>query len=253
MNKRLLLLFGSLTILVTGVAYLRGTVGAQNNTIPPEQTCRDRIQLELTGIVYDYRAHIFGSRDALSSDISIPITGGFSFREPIEGILETRGRLTSELVAPLVESYRGLRCRALSVCSVMEQSFDELGGDVTFAELGCPEVTVPRFDECNFRAGTDTVADDEGQSATVTMLTECNQLVESTLQMERAILELAVTYDAGYRSNMQLAGMHDKMMQSLSKDALTTTAGTVNILGKLHQIPCFIGQCDAPDTASLSE
>lgn len=252
-NNRFLLFSAFLCVLTASSVALHTFADAQN--VPTvESTCRERMQSELIQVADEYRTHVFGSRPALTGSDSIPLTGGSVDKPPIQGILETRGRLTSELVTPLVDSYRVLRCRALSVCSVMQQSFETLGGDAAIAELGCPDVTSPRFGECYLKGkDPNKTEDDEPQIMEVGMISECQALVESTLQMERAILGLAVSYDAGYRANLQLAGMHDWMMKGLSKDAIKATAGTVNMLGKLHQIPCFIGQCDAPDTEQFSE
>jgi hypothetical protein len=60
-----------------------------------------------------------------------------------------------------------------------------------------------------------------------------------------------VAYDSGYRSLLQLSGMVDWMLEGFPTETVKAVSDMVNMLGKLHQIPCFIGQCDNPDTESL--
>ncbi len=107
-----------------------------------------------------------------------------------------------------------------------------------------------RYNECYF-AGTPN-ENAKLQSEATGVVRNCQQLADETLQAERAVLRLAVAYDSGYRALLQLAGMVDWMLQGFPTEVVKAISVMVNMLGKLHQIPCFIGQCDNPNTDDLT-
>lgn len=214
---------------------------------PSADACAARMTTELTKVHDEYRGHVFGSRRDTDGKNTV-LTGGTS-ATPLKGIFETKGRLTSELVAPLVESYRMLRCQSVTVCQAVRESLTKKGGTVTLQPLGCPEQKIPRYEECYF-AGDETQTADS-QAATVQMVEVCGTVVEETLTGERAVLRLSAGYDSGYRSMLQTSGIVDWMLRGFPTEAVKAVSGMVNLLGKLHQIPCFIGQCDLPKTSSL--
>lgn len=198
------------------------------------------------GTVHDeFRAHIFGARSNPKGGGVTVLTGG-SAAAPVKGILETKGRMSSELIAPVVESYRVLRCRSIAVCMAMQQSFGNGRSPVAVEPLGCGAATVPRFGECRF-ANSDSSLQQTQQALTVA----CATLVERSLKVERAVLTAAMSYDSGYRAALQIGGMIDWMQQDLPTAAIKPIRDMIGLLGKLHEIPCFIGQCDAPDTSRL--
>jgi len=244
-NKVLLSLAVLFTLMTSAVVMQRVYLAA----LLPKATCQERVQTELNTILDEYRARIFGSTQTFDGRGYAPRTGGET-KEKITGILETKGRLTSELVSPLIESYRVLRCKAESVCAVVDQSFQTFGGSIELSNLGCPTITTNRYTQCFF-AG-EKIEDRATSETTLSMQRECNEAVAKTLEVERDVLKLAVAYDAGHRSILQFSGMTDWMMKGMTSQALETTRGTVNMLGKLHQIPCFIGQCDMPETNDLT-
>ena len=204
--------------------------------------CRDRVVKEL-GIVHDeFRARIFGSRKDADGKFAV-LTGGFSAQRQ-KGILETKKRLASELVTPVVESYRTYRCRSVAVCSVMNRSFADVPGTYKVHPLGCESQDLSSYDECDFK-GTG------GQTDITSLTQECGTMVDDSLKAERAVLRLALSYDAGYRAALQLGGMIDWMQMDLPNAALKPIRDMIGMLGKLHEIPCFIGQCDKPDTSII--
>ncbi|MEQ1849656.1 MAG: hypothetical protein ABL890_03645 [Candidatus Peribacteraceae bacterium] len=245
MSRRTLLLSAfTLTVLISAVSFPR--VFTQSISVMDQ--CRNRMHYELREHLYEFRARIFGSVKKSGSSGYETRTGG-SVDQQFRGILETRGRLTSELVEPMIESYRVLRCRVESVCGILKGSFQASSGDVEITDFGCPTITEPVYSECY--ATGETTDDKASAMDTQSLIQECQTVVTETLAMERAILKMSVTYDSGYRSMLQFTGVVDWMNEGLFDGVLTTTAGTVNQLGKLHQIPCFIGQCDTPDTSTF--
>ncbi len=217
---------------------------AQNN----ENTCFARVASELVAIQDDWRSRLFGSRRASDGTI-LALTAG-EVDEERTGIFETKQRLTSELIEPIIESYRVYRCRSQAVCEIAAKSFETDGGQIDMHLLGCKERTVNRYQECYFASNQDDSA--KLQTDATNTVRNCQRLVAETLASERAILRLAVAYDSGYRSLLQLAGMVDWMLEGFPTQTVKAISDMVNMLGKLHQIPCFIGQCDLPNTNDLT-
>lgn len=201
--------------------------------------CRARVLSEMGDVRDEYRAHVFGARKVSSTRADI-LTGG-SVKDPVKGILETKGRLTSELVSPAVESYRVLRCRMHAVCLTMQHSFDlNPNTSVQISDLGCADRSMRSYGECSF---TQTAFTGTDRSA---LESECGSLFTQSMKTERSVLLLAFGYDSGYRSGLQLSGMIDWFQGDFPDEVLKPIRDMVSMLGKLHEIPCFIGQCDLP-------
>lgn len=218
---------------------------AMAETGPSIEECRDRVIVEMSTVHDIYRSHLFGSREDDDGKF-IANTGG-EVDDARMGIFETRYRQTAELIWPIIESYRVMRCQSLYVCKTMEMSFnkkDSESDEMDMHILGCAATSAEPYDECKF-AGRNLDADAN------TLTGNCQQLVEDTLSMEQGILRLAVGYDAGYRASLQFVGMTDWMMKDFPKRAFIPLRGMVNMLGKLYEIPCFLGQCDMPDNSDV--
>jgi hypothetical protein len=209
-------------------------------------TCRQRIVREFTAVRDEYRAHVFGSRRDILGNFTV-VSGGAALSE-ITGILETKKRLASELIQPLVKSYRTLSCKMLAVCKAVSDSISTSSSPLAIDVLGCESVTLPRFGECSLTSAVGTEQSSLQDAAAIQ--SECEALLKDTLTAERSALKLAVAYDAGYRSLLQFSGIMDWMQEKLSSTALRPIRDMINLLGKLHQIPCFIGQCDNPTPPS---
>lgn len=215
------------------------------------KACYGRMVSEMVAVHDAWRAQLFGSRRGTDGSIVV-LTGGEAEREQT-GIFETKGRLTSELIEPLVESYRVYRCRTLSVCQIAANSLNIDGGAFDIKLLGCAEQRADRYQECYIAGVAEAAASTaELQSDATDVLEQCRKLASETLESERAILQMAVAYDSGYRSLLQFAGIMDWMLQGFPTGTIRVIADMISMLGKLHQIPCFIGQCDHPNTAELT-
>lgn len=212
----------------------------------PEQTrqlCRSRMMGELSAVHDDYRSVIFGSFKDKNGNVLVK--GGGSGTVLRQGILEEKGRLTSELVAPIVESYRAYRCRSLAVCKVMQESFGRMSlkAPIQVQTLGCDFEDIDPYEECFFGTGVASKAS-LPQSDVQALANECDVLVQDTLNMERSVLRTAVAYDSGYRSLLQFSGMMSTILARIPNFAFSPLREMMKYLGKLHQIPCYIGQCD---------
>ncbi len=230
---------GILTLLVT-LFPLVPSVHAQVS----ESACRARVTAALTQVSDDYRSHLFGS--ILDNDnLKTVKTGGIT-DEVRTGIFEHRERLTSEFINPLVESYRAYRCNSLLICQNLLLSMDARSSAQQAVRIpGCVERQMEPYPQCN--AENNAIKDKR------VLLSFCSTTVNSSLLFERNILKMAVAYDAGYRADvLQLPGMVEWMVKDMSTRNFLPLRGMVNLLGKLHQIPCFIGQCDMPNNDDLT-
>ncbi len=143
-----------------------------------------------------------------------------------------------------------------AVCLAVEGSTKSKQDDIDINLVGCESETIPRYKECFVatEGRDDSASSSESPDEAMDQLgivSECRQVVLDSLSVERAIIKMSVAYDAGYRSMLQFAGMMDWMMEDLPTKMVRPVRDMVNMLGKLHEIPCFIGQCDEPDTSSL--
>ncbi len=222
------------------------SAAAQTSAPSPDETrtaCRNRMFKELAAVHDEYRSVIFGSIQ--DKDGNVVVKGGGSGTVVRQGILEERGRLTSELVAPIMESYRAYRCRSLAVCKVLQESFSHtnMKEAVQVHTLGCQPQEIEPYEECFFGTAKNAKAR-LPQSDVQALGTECDVLVQDTLTMERAVLRTAVAYDSGYRGLLQFSGMMNMLLDATARFAFPPLRDMINLLGKLHQIPCYIGQCD---------
>ena len=234
-----------------GIALVILPVTASAQITPSTIACSQRFQDDLLAVHDTYRSYLFGSRkvvDENGDDQFEVLTGGFTDAAR-RGIFETQRRLSSELVTPIVETYRVYRCRSIDICTLLAQSFTQNGGQVDIQPLGCALETVDRYPECFLSADSSRPG---LQSDVTELVRQCRTVMEQTLRAEQSILRLAVGYDAGYRSMLQMAGMMDWMLEGFPTAALKAISEMVNMLGKLHQIPCFIGQCDNPRSEYLT-
>lgn len=224
---------------------------AQNiATSEPTEVCRNQM-IEALGQVHDeFHARVFGAAEDTAGTATVK-TGG-RVTTPVKGILETKGRLSSELVGPLVEAYRAYRCRSLAVCKVIEASVEQspVGppAPLTIRILGCDLSTAGQYSVSLACAFGDAINDPTNNvlNQVQRVIGDCDQLVQSSLALERSTLKLAVAYDSGYRSMLQMIGMFDTMLTNLPKRTFEPIRTMVGLLGRLHQIPCFLAQCDYP-------
>ncbi len=208
-----------------------------------ETLCREQLFIALQDEFDGYRRVVFGSTGAAltNSGGTVLKTGGTMFKGDLAGIFETKNRLTSELIEPLTESYRTLRCRSLSVCETLERSIGAGGSanNVTVQTLGCEPIERPLFSECG-------LADGSPQANIAELVSFCRTAVTEGLEYERTALKTAVAYDSSYRSLLQFTGMFDAFLKEAPVSTFTALRQMAGLLGKLHQIPCFSGHCDLP-------
>lgn len=165
------------------------------------------------------------------------------------GIFAMSGALTSELIPDLTQSARALKCRTAAVCEVASLTFKESGLDLfrtfTVQPPGCMEFKdqQPLF-ACQLGAEKDVDGSFAHTADESFVMGYCEQISAQLLDREFAMLKLAVSYDAAYRSLLQFAGHFDLFTKTFRASILTPIRQAVSLLGSLHRIPCFLAQCD---------
>lgn len=228
----------------TSPSFLIPAVHAEDIKISGE-TCKQKVIELMTAEHDEYRAHLFGTvQEGSGDDVKYFAKTGGEVKDKVTGIFETKQRMGSDLIEPLIESYRVFRCRANALCQAAGKSFFAEKGqaNVKVSSLGCAAPTeLPVIAECRFVDETSNASLlEEGN-----VLGFCQSLAAETLKMERAALTLAVAYDSNYRGGLQFAGIFDHALTEIPRYAFTPLRTMVSLLGRLHQIPCFLGQCDA--------
>ena len=163
------------------------------------------------------------------------------------GIFETKKALTSELIPPLLQSFRAFRCRVEAMCKAVSLSIPQSGDDVedfTISTPGCMAFTMPPVEACMLGAEKDADGTFAHTADEAVARTYCLHVGKQLLEQESDVLKLAVSYDAAYRSLLQFAGHFDLFMEEFRVSLLTPIRQAVSLLGQLQRIPCFISQCD---------
>ncbi len=237
------------TITVSILGFMATGWAQSSSSVPPTDpashsaTCRQQVTQRLTDVVDEYHQILYGSSGSVLTPDGKTVLklGGTRDADDRPGIFETKGRLTSELIPPLLESYRVLRCNMRSVCEQLNGTLRTgVSADTMKVEpLGCAERELPKMDAC-------TYTNEPGVMYVQELASYCTDVINKTLPAERAALTLAVAYDATYRSNLQTTGMFDSFITLLPKHLFRPLQQMVGLLGKLHQVPCFLTQCDMP-------
>lgn len=151
------------------------------------------------------------------------------------GILETRKAMTSELIPPILQVVRAAQCRMRSTCLLIKEARDPKnwgGMGVKVYSPGCKEFEANSIDAC---FTTDISSIDAGT---------CDATVDMIMDREMKMLELALSYDAAYRSLLQFSGTFEGFLDDFRFPLLQPLWQMVRAVGALDDLPCFISQCD---------
>lgn len=180
-----------------------------------------------------------GSRDNATMDQQDELASQL----PLTGIFETRRTRTSALIPYALQSIRALECRIEMYCNRVDQSIGKEGINPLPIEQSSPYGCI-QFENLTTLAACHL--DEVPETADIQNY--CNDMSEQLLRREAELLKITVEYDAGYRSLLQFAGNFDIFLRELRWPLTTTLRKTVELIGGLQRIPCFLSSCDAsPD------
>lgn len=177
--------------------------------------------------------------DSLVNDRSE--TKAFFGKAERKGIFERRGVSTSELLPEVGVSLRQFQCRLEQLCDAVNKSTGVKGEEPVLVNAtypGCALIQRPSFPACHIQEEKPSV---DG----ALIRSSCQTAVQTLLNQEAEILELAVEYDAAYRSLLQLAGSVDLFLGEMQWSLQRTIQTATGLLGQLGRIPCFLASCEA--------
>lgn len=158
------------------------------------------------------------------------------------GILETKNATTSELIPYIGTSMRALQCQLYQLCDRVHKSkpFTEEDAPQSIEAIyyGCVPIQTTSIAECHINT-------EESRVEASTIYHNCEDAVESILQHEAEVVNLAVQYDAAYRTLLQLSGSLDLFLQEIHWPISHTLRDTTDLITVLGRIPCFVASCDA--------
>lgn len=175
------------------------------------------------------------------------------------GILETQEALTSDLLPPILQSFRAFQCRVTAVCkaaslavqwpagdeSIQERGKDEpttaLDNDFLSVDItGCLDLEVHLPRSCQPTPRTTFL---KSYMDAAVVRTYCQPTAQSLLQYEEAQLSFLAHYDAAHRTLRQFAGYLEPFLASVRFPFLSPIRQDAQFFNTWNRIPCFLPFC----------
>lgn len=175
------------------------------------------------------------------------------------GIFESQKATTSDLIPPLLQSFRAYQCRLAAVCEAArkalstpasdqsssdesssdESSSDESSSDAnTISIPGCEDIDVAPLTSCQ-PTPLFTLTD------TATLNTYCAPLLTKLTTYDESQLLYLIHYDAASRSLRQFAGYLEPFLRLVHFPIQTPVRQASQFLQNWSRIPCFEPYCSA--------
>ncbi len=197
------------------------------------------------------------SEDAISDDDmdnrtafdALPaVEGSSSSRSAIHpGLLEAQRALTSDIIPPILQGYRGFQCRVQSVCEAVAMAIRSGMGSsaspassVTVRLPGCREIELKEFSTCRpsaIMSFTDFA----------TLADECQSLATELVRYQGSQLLFLAHQDAAHRTLRQFAGYLEPFLNSVRFPFLTPIRQVSNFFLQWTASPCFLPFCAQKD------
>lgn len=158
------------------------------------------------------------------------------------GLLATKRVTTSEIIPYIGVSLRAFQCQLYQLCNAVQESKKLTENDdpqeISAVYPGCIPIQRTTIPECH-------INEEKPNTESVAIYNNCESAVQSILDHEAEILNLAVQYDAAYRSLLQLSGSIDLFLEELHWPMAHSLRDATDIITTLGRIPCFISSCEA--------
>lgn len=157
------------------------------------------------------------------------------------GIFETKGSTTSELIPHIGTSLRAFQCRLHQFCDAVTRSKnlnEDEAQPITATSPGCLPIERESIQACH-------INERRPISDSVIIFHNCEEAVNSLLRQEAEVVNLAVQYDAAYRSLSQLAGSIDLFLHEFHLPLTGTLRDATDLIGVLGRVPCYVSSCEA--------
>ncbi|MDD4319596.1 MAG: hypothetical protein PHW10_04720 [Candidatus Peribacteraceae bacterium] len=158
------------------------------------------------------------------------------------GILQTQRALTSDIIPPLLQSFRAFQCRALTVCEAADKATGSPKKDGDSASqsslqaIGCRPMDPAPLPLCR-PTPVWTFVD------TVAMRSYCAPVAEELIRYEESLLGYLAHEDAAHRSLRQFGGNFEPILRMLDFSFLTPLDQASQFLGRFSRLPCFLPYC----------
>jgi len=157
------------------------------------------------------------------------------------GVLETQQATTSDLLPPILQSFRAFQCRIAAVCKAASQAFVAEGTDpITVSVPGCIDQEIPSLTSCR-PSPTTTFMDTIMLHANA--ITFCQPIGEAMVSYQQAQLPFITHLDGAHRTLRQFAGYVEPLMSAASFPFLTPIQEAANFLKQWTRVPCFLPLC----------
>lgn len=152
------------------------------------------------------------------------------------GIFQVRKATTSELIPPILQSFRALQCRLKISCRLVQESLRRgLPATIRIEADGCTPMDLAPIASCSLTDDT---------SYAVVQIDACERRAAAILDHEQNVVQLAVAYDAAYRSLAQFAGTFEGFLTDFRFPLIEPLWQAVRAVSNIQGLPCFLAQCD---------
>lgn len=158
-----------------------------------------------------------------------------------KGLLQTQQALTSDLLPPLLQSFRALQCRTASLCQAARLAVAPTGGagggNIRVAVPGCEEIEVPPLPNC---IASPLMSYEDPME----LPRFCAAARDELVQFEEGNLLSLGHYDASHRTLRQFAGYLEPFLQFVSFPFVAPLRQVTSFLGQWSaEVPCFLPYC----------
>ena len=191
----------------------------------------------------------FGNNDDMDANTAQDLLGNIPAIHL--GIMETQKANTSDLLPPLLQSFRAFQCRIESICGLVEQSISKKKSQTDPVKVhlpGCKEITFEPLLSCQLAA-----EDAPGKTAAYPTISDeafirsyCSPVAQKMIDYHESQLSYLAHYDAAHRSIRQLAGYLDPLIDALSFPLLTPLRQIATFFSNWSRVPCFLSYCANP-------
>jgi hypothetical protein len=180
-----------------------------------------------------WRTSATGYENVLWTDLQMDTMAEFPARR---GLFEVKQASTSDLIPPVLQAVRSLQCRLKAACETAQASFQvSPPNPVTVEPPGCVPFTATPFPSCRLTPNT---------AISEVRIDNCDSARAAVMQHEMNVVELAIAYDASYRSLAQFAGIFEGFLHDFRFPLVEPLWQAVRAASELQGLPCFLSQCD---------
>lgn len=170
------------------------------------------------------------------------ITSGATEETPAirHGILESQQALTSDLLPPILQSFRAFQCRAAAACEGIGRvaaSGEASTETMQITIPGCETLPVKPVQSCR----PSPLINDWNDLSVIRA--HCDPVMRTMVRYQEAQLAFLTHEDAAHRTLRQFAGYLEPMLQRLRFPFVSPLRQVADFLNRWSHVPCFLPYC----------